>query len=139
MFGISSYGTQDQIGSLPFTLAKAVSQGMRTSLDPQAIALLILENFGQARTGLSGAAVVLSNGTAGTIERIFLDELHGLRIALIGHEGQWPISTVKLLVQVERPALRRPSGLPAWLSDGLARRLILLNGFGCDWLRQECG
>jgi hypothetical protein len=77
---------------LPFTLAKADSQGMRTSLDPQAIVLLILENFERARTGLSGAAVVLSNGTAGTIERIFLDELHGLRISLIGHEGHTPKS-----------------------------------------------
>jgi hypothetical protein len=69
---------------------------MTAPFDPQAIALLILENFERARTGLSGAAVVLSNGTAGTIERIFLVDLHGLRISLIGHEGQWPISTVKL-------------------------------------------
>ena len=70
---------------------------MTGSFDPQAVAVRILESFENARAGLSGAAVVLSKGTAGTIERIFLDELHGLRISLIGHEGQWPISTVKLL------------------------------------------
>jgi hypothetical protein len=70
---------------------------MTASFDPQAIALLILENFERARTGLSGATVALTSGTAGTIERIYLDELHGLRISLVGHEGQWPISTVKLL------------------------------------------
>jgi hypothetical protein len=32
---------------------------------------------------------------AGAIEKIFLDELHGLRIAVKGHKGKWPISTVK--------------------------------------------
>ena len=40
--------------------------------------------------------VILSDGKAGTIDRVFLDELHGLRISLRGHEGRWPISTVKL-------------------------------------------
>jgi len=42
-----------------------------------------------------GKAVVLSDGKAGTIKKVFLDELHGLRISLVGHKGRWPISTVK--------------------------------------------
>jgi hypothetical protein len=59
-------------------------------------ALAILREFEQARANLIGKAVILSDGKAGTIDRIFLDELHGLRISIEGHEGQWPISTVKL-------------------------------------------
>jgi hypothetical protein len=39
--------------------------------------------------------VVLSDGKAGTIKRVFLDELHGLRISIAGHKGTWPVSTVK--------------------------------------------
>jgi hypothetical protein len=38
-----------------------------------------------------------SDGKAGTIDQVFLDELHGLRISIRGHEGKWPISTVKLV------------------------------------------
>jgi hypothetical protein len=26
---------------------------------------------------------------------IWLDELHGLRISIKGHEGKWPVSTIK--------------------------------------------
>jgi len=42
-----------------------------------------------------GRAVVLTNGNAGTIDGVFLDDVHGLRISIRGHEGRWPISTVK--------------------------------------------
>ncbi len=31
----------------------------------------------------------------GTIDHVFLDDAHGLRISIRGHEGRWPISTVK--------------------------------------------
>ena len=58
-------------------------------------ATAILREFEQARLELMGKAVVLSDGKAGAIDRVFLDELHGLRISLEGHDGQWPISTVK--------------------------------------------
>jgi hypothetical protein len=30
------------------------------------------------------------------VERVWLDELHGLRIAIRGHDGKWPVSTIKL-------------------------------------------
>jgi hypothetical protein len=59
------------------------------------IAFTILRDFEQARVDLIGEAVVLSDGKAGTIDKIFLDELHGLRISIAGHKGRWPISTVK--------------------------------------------
>jgi hypothetical protein len=29
------------------------------------------------------------------VDKIWLDELHGLRISIRGHDGKWPVSTVK--------------------------------------------
>ena len=55
----------------------------------------ILGAFDQAQTELVGKAVVLTDGKAGTVESVWLDELHGLRISIRGHDGKWPISTVK--------------------------------------------
>jgi hypothetical protein len=49
----------------------------------------------QAQVELVGKAVILTNGTAGTVENVLLDEFHGLRISVKGHEGQWPVSTIK--------------------------------------------
>jgi hypothetical protein len=56
----------------------------------------ILVEFHKAETELTGKAVVLTDGKAGTVEHVWLDELHGLRISVRGHEGKWPISTIKL-------------------------------------------
>ena len=55
----------------------------------------ILAEFGLAHAELVGKAVVLTDGKAGTVEHVWLDESHGLRISIRGHEGKWPISTVK--------------------------------------------
>ncbi len=55
----------------------------------------ILCEFEQAQAELVGKAVVLTDGKAGTVEHVWLDELHGLRISIRGHDGKWPISTVK--------------------------------------------
>ena len=57
----------------------------------------ILSAFEQAQAELVGKAVVLSDGKAGTVETVWLDELHGLRISVIGHDGKWPISTIKFV------------------------------------------
>jgi hypothetical protein len=57
----------------------------------------ILGEFEQAQAELVGKAVILSDGKAGTVDGIWLDELHGLRISIGGHDGKWPISTVKLV------------------------------------------
>jgi hypothetical protein len=40
-----------------------------------------------------------TDGKAGTVESIWLDEMHGLRISVRGHDGKWPISTVKFANQ----------------------------------------
>jgi hypothetical protein len=55
----------------------------------------ILGEFEQAQTELVGKAVVLTDGKAGTVEHVWLDEMHGLRISIRGHDGKWPFSTVK--------------------------------------------
>jgi hypothetical protein len=55
----------------------------------------ILGAFEQAQTELVGKAVILTDGKAGTVEEVWLDELHGLRISIRDHDGKWPISTIK--------------------------------------------
>jgi hypothetical protein len=56
----------------------------------------ILGEFGKAQAELVGKAVILTDGKAGTVEGVWLDEMHGLRISIRGHDGKWPISTIKL-------------------------------------------
>ena len=48
----------------------------------------ILDEYGAAQSELIGKAVVLTDGKAGTVVR--------LRISIEGHEGRWPVSTIKL-------------------------------------------
>jgi hypothetical protein len=60
-------------------------------------AMNILRELHAAEEELVGRAVVLTNGKAGTINCVFLDDLHGLRLSINGHDGQWPISTVKFI------------------------------------------
>jgi hypothetical protein len=57
----------------------------------------ILGAFEQAQAELVGKAVVLTDGKAGTVENVWLDELHGLRISIGGHDGKWPVSTIKFV------------------------------------------
>ena len=56
----------------------------------------ILAEFEQAQAELVGRAVILTDGKAGTVENLLLDELHGLRVSIRGHDGKWPVSTIKL-------------------------------------------
>jgi hypothetical protein len=56
----------------------------------------ILIEFQKAEAELVGKAVVLTDGKAGTVEHVWLDESHGFRISVRGHEGRWPVSTIKL-------------------------------------------
>jgi hypothetical protein len=53
---------------------------MVTMAAVQARACTILVEFERARTELVGKAVILTNGKAGTVDRLWLDEFHGLRI-----------------------------------------------------------
>jgi len=55
----------------------------------------ILNEYGAAQSELIGKAVGLTDGKAGTVENVWLDELHGLRISIKGHDGRWPVSTIK--------------------------------------------
>ena len=55
----------------------------------------ILTALGDAQFALLGKAVILTDGKAGTVENIWLDELHGLRLSIQGHDGKWPVSTIK--------------------------------------------
>ena len=56
----------------------------------------ILDEFEHAQTELVGKAVILTDGKAGTVDSVWLDEVHGLRISVRGHDGKWPVSTIKL-------------------------------------------
>ena len=60
-------------------------------------AATILGELQQAQAELVGKAVVLTDGKAGTVENVWLDEFHGLRISIKGHDGKWPISTIKFV------------------------------------------
>ena len=58
-------------------------------------AMNILRELYAAEEELVGRDVILTDGKAGTIDHVFLDDVHGLRISIRGHERRWPISTVK--------------------------------------------
>ncbi len=62
----------------------------------QARAATILAEFDHVQAELVGKAAILTDGKAGTIEYVWLDELHGLRNSIRGHAGRWPVSTIKL-------------------------------------------
>jgi hypothetical protein len=66
------------------------------NLSIQQRALNILREFEQAQIALVGKAVILTNGIAGTVEKLLLDELHGLRVVIAGHTGDWPLSAIRL-------------------------------------------
>jgi hypothetical protein len=57
----------------------------------------ILGAFEEARSELIGKSVVFADGKAGMVENVWLDELHRLRISIKGHDGKWPISTIKFV------------------------------------------
>jgi hypothetical protein len=57
----------------------------------------ILNAYAEAQSELLDKAVVLTDGKAGTVENVWLDDLHGLRISLRGHYGKWPVSTITFL------------------------------------------
>jgi len=56
-----------------------------------------LDEYRAVQSELIGKAVMLTDGKAGTVENVWLDELHGLRISIEGHYGRWPVSTIKLV------------------------------------------
>jgi hypothetical protein len=67
------------------------------SSDTMLHATMIVDAYEKAASELVGRAVVLTDGKAGTVEKIWLDEFHGLRISINGHFGKWPVSTLKFV------------------------------------------
>ena len=63
----------------------------------------ILTAFEDVQFELVGKAVVLTDGKAGTVANVWLDELHGMRISIEGHDGKWPISTIKFEQDTQNP------------------------------------
>jgi hypothetical protein len=77
-------------------LAKPQSANQPSTMPTaKARACTILVEFERAQTELVGKAVILTNGKAGTVDRLWLDELHGLRISIGSHDGNWPVATIK--------------------------------------------
>jgi hypothetical protein len=72
-------------------------------------ALTILHALEEADAQLVGKAVVLTDGTAGTVEAIWLDDLHGLRISIKGHAGKRPVSALNSRKARCRPDLSEAS------------------------------
>jgi hypothetical protein len=64
-------------------------------METERLASTILGAFEEARSQLIGKSVVVTDGKAGTVENVWLAELHGLRVTIKGHDGKWPVSTVK--------------------------------------------
>ena len=75
-----------------YALAAQGEAGVTTA---KRLALAILHTFGEAEAQLIGKAVILTDGTAGTVEAIWLDDFHGLRLSIKGHPRKRPVSTVK--------------------------------------------
>jgi len=67
----------------------------------------ILREYHCAEDKLVGRAVVLTDGKAGTVEAVVLDDVHGLRLSVAGHQGMWPISTIKFIEATPRMRQRR--------------------------------
>ena len=58
-------------------------------------AATILSAYQEARALLIGKSVALTNGKAGTVESVWPDELHGLRISIRDNDGKWLVSTIR--------------------------------------------
>jgi hypothetical protein len=70
--------------------------------------------------------VILTDGKAGTVENVWLDELHGLRISIRGHDGE----VAYLHHQVRAGGLKSILGCDALLGydrDDPARMVARLN------------
>ena len=87
------------------------------------LASTVLTALGDVQSELVGKAVVLTDGKAGTVSNVWLDELHGMRISIEGHDGKWPISPYLSL----RPICIQLTGLVAdTLLIGGAGRIMYL-------------
>jgi hypothetical protein len=70
---------------------------MSGSITVEKRAINVLRELHAAEEELVGRAVVMRDGKAGTIDHVYLDDVHRLRISISGHDGEWPISTMKFI------------------------------------------
>jgi len=63
----------------------------------------ILGEFEQAQTELVDKAVILTDGMSGTVDKVWLDELHGLRISIRG--PRWKVACLDGQVLADRLSL----------------------------------
>lgn len=84
----SSPSSQSRRRQLSMQLTLARSPPLTGNLAPMKLRTsTILRAFDEAQSELIGKAVVLTDGKAGTVENVWLDEFHGLRISIRGHDG----------------------------------------------------
>jgi hypothetical protein len=79
-------------------LTTAIKRGLASEATMPTVKLrasTILGAFDEVQSQLVGKAVILTDGKSGTVENVWLDELHGVRISVAGHDGKWPVSTIK--------------------------------------------
>jgi hypothetical protein len=87
-----------EYNQLPTNASSSGSDTARKKAEaPELHASEILFALDQASHALVGRVVVLTDGKAGEVESVSLDEHHGLRIRIKGHDGKWPISTLKFM------------------------------------------
>src|SRR3981189_2812323 len=85
----------------------------------------ILGEFEQAQTELVGKAVILTDGKAGTVESVWLDEMHGLAISIRRHNGEWSVCLLSSNLPANAPQHRPQSRAPASAFDHLNRRACI--------------
>ena len=64
-------------------------------METEILASTILGAYEKACSQLIGKSVVLTDGKAGTVENVWLDNLTDCEVSILGHDGKWPVSTVK--------------------------------------------
>jgi hypothetical protein len=74
-------------------MLQAIAPAKRFTGELEAMALE--GKIGGEKAELVGKAVILTNGKSGTVDRLWLEELHGLRISIESNDGNWPVATIK--------------------------------------------
>jgi hypothetical protein len=92
------------------------------------------DEYGAAQSELIGKAVVLTDGTAGTVENVWLDELHRLRISIEGQRKDGPSQQSNLW----SPRARTGGGLPGSRTPFKAFQTMNENTCAQSLEQEEC-
>jgi hypothetical protein len=85
----------EQVGKSRGANPDAAMRGEADVATLKRLALTVLDAVGKAEAQFVGKAVTLTDGTAGTVEAVWLDDFHGLRLSIRGHPGKRPVSIVR--------------------------------------------